>query len=263
MLVSDPPNANTWRATEGFACVLVLLLSSLGINEGLRIAYHSFPGFAAWASGSPYFAEGSFMGLRACIWVVLAYLFSREGSIQGFIRSAGFARRPTVSGWFVTWGAIGAGVMELYLLRKGSSNASESAHNFYSGGEAAWTFFVIFTIVVAPFCEEALIRGFLYSAFRVSFGIVASMCFVTCVQVYFHWGVVSHDLVAFSFLVGGGIMLCLLRERTGNTWNCVLFHGAFNAIVTRQWSVCFVGMLLGLLACESRTVQQGATAERR
>ena len=91
-------------------------------------------------------------------------------------------------------------------------------------------------------------RGFAYSAFRGSYNPILSTLIVVVVYVgYFHWGLISRDLTALLSLSAGSIALCIIRERTLSTWNCVLFHVAYNATVMRQWVICFVGMGLVLL----------------
>ena len=237
-----------WNARHGFGCALALALVSLGINQGLRIGYESIPSFADWVKANSFFAESAFRVLQGCLWLLVVYIFSRTRSIRSFVGETGFDRRPTFSGWLLSWAATGLGLLDLYVVLQGWSGANESAPPHYYGGSGPWAFFVVYTVILTPFFEEVVMRGFLFQAFRRSYGVVVGTGLVLCVQTYFHWGLVVHDFIGFLFLTAGGIALCAIREYTGSTWNCVLFHAAYNATVLRQWPVCVVGML-AVLSC--------------
>ena len=91
--------------------------------------------------------------------------------------------------------------------------------------------------------------------FRQSYGILPGILLVHCVQVYFHWSLLARDPVGFALFVVGGIALCLIREYTESSWNCVMFHAAYNATVIRQWPICIIGMVV-LLACVAKTTSK-------
>lgn len=95
-------------------------------------------------------------------------------------------------------------------------------------------------------------RGVVYRAFRGTFHLLPSMLLVVGVQTWFHWGLVSQDLVALFSLTIGGVALCLIREHTRSAWNCVLFHALYNAAMLRQWSLCVIGMIIALGWCACR-----------
>jgi membrane protease YdiL (CAAX protease family) len=106
---------------------------------------------------------------------------------------------------------------------------------------------VVGTILIAPFFEEIVFRGFLYGAFRSSYGIVFSTVATMVISSYFHWGLFM--ISPFGMLCGTilGIFLCWVRERTGNTWVCILCHAAYNATVTRQWMLVLVAIAVVFL----------------
>lgn len=79
--------------------------------------------------------------------------------------------------------------------------------------------------VVAPVVEEAFFRGFLLPAFLARWGFVPGASLVSLLFAMSH-GVLALLIPAFV----SGLLLAWLYRRTGSLWNCVLAHGAQNAI---------------------------------
>ena len=102
-------------------------------------------------------------------------------------------------------------------------------------------------------------RGFLYRAFRGSYGILLSVLSSFCIVTYFHWGLLSNPLV-FVCLTAGAILLCTIREWTGSLWNCILFHAVYNASVTLDWPWYVLGMFILLPFCVRTSVRSGRTS---
>lgn len=242
-----------WTAREGFIGALALILSSLALNQMLRIGYETSPGFANWVRTNSYLAELTFMFLRLWLWLFVTWLCSRSQSIYGFVHSAGFGLRPTLSGWLLALVvAVPTGFLDLLLAKRSWIHQNAPAVAYEKTNQVIWWFFIVYTVIMSPFVEEILMRGFLYRAFRGSFGIVSSIAAIVGIQTYFHWGLVTNDLVALLSLTMGGVVLCIVRERTASTWNCVLFHSVYNAVVMRQWLLCFIELVAFLGCCTRR-----------
>jgi uncharacterized protein len=111
-----------------------------------------------------------------------------------------------------------------------------------------WWSYAICIVLLTPFYEETVMRGFLYRAFRGSYGVLASAAFVLLVVAYFHWGLLSRPL-SFACIALGSLLLCGIREWTGSLWNCILFHAAYNATVTLRWPFYVFGLLAVLPLC--------------
>jgi len=80
--------------------------------------------------------------------------------------------------------------------------------------------------LLAPFCEELYMRGFLYRAFRGSYSIQLSTLLIVGVVAWthsnqFHSWVAALDLSALT------VLQCYLRER-GNLRDCMASHLVFN-----------------------------------
>ena len=240
-----------WKAYRGVACALILVLLAVCENEGLRFGYRNSPTFTNWVRSHWHFVESSLRLLRDCEWILAAYFFSGLRSVREFRSETGLRDRWTPPGWLFACTAIGLGLLQLYAVHRGVSTENPSTANYYRAGEAYWSFFVVYATLVAPFFEETVLRGFLYRAFRGSWGVVPSTALVLSVMIYFHWGLVKESLVTLLLLIAGGSILCAIREYTGNTWNCVVFHAAYNATVIRQWPVLIL-MVVVLLLLERR-----------
>ena len=88
-------------------------------------------------------------------------------------------------------------------------------------------FLAVFT---APFIEELVYRGVLYSALQRSTGSVAAVAIVTllftAVHVPQYWGSPS-TIILLTLL---SLILTLVRAQTGNLLPCVILHTLFNGI---------------------------------
>lgn len=80
-------------------------------------------------------------------------------------------------------------------------------------------------VVVAPFAEEVLMRGYLYGKLRTYIGVIAATVLVSLCFALLHLQLnVAIDVFALS------IVLCVLRELTGSIWAGVLLHMTKNFI---------------------------------
>ena len=124
-----------------------------------------------------------------------------------------------------------------------------------------WWSYVAYLVALAPFFEETVIRGFLYRAFRGSYGVAPSILSVLVPVAYFHWGLLSRPL-SFICIVAGAVCLCMIRERTASLWNCVLFHAAYNATVTLRWWFPVFGLLALFPLCLRLKAKQTSVEDR-
>ena len=202
------------------------------------------------------FAQLSYMAIKSSSWAITSYCFVRVITRSSAFEMLGLERCPTLAGWTVAWFAFGMGLLSLYLAQVGRVTPDAAAEIFYRKGAPAWRAFTFFDTILGPLIEEITMRGFLFRAFRGSFGLYVSAALVLGVQAYFHWGLLFHDISAFGIFILGGIILCLLMEYTENSWNCFLFHGTYNATVARLWPIWILTMLPMFFICRG-TGHQG------
>jgi membrane protease YdiL (CAAX protease family) len=240
-----------WKASDAWLCALVLIALQLCIDGWLRIGARLNPSFAHWLS--TVFSRGAFMVLDCVLWLLIAFWFARVQSVHQFLGRVGLRRRLTLSGWSAAWGAIAIGLLGRYAVAKGWAPPSQSFRAFWFGGAVARWFFILRIVLIVPVYEEIAMRGFLYRAFRGSYGRFISTALVLCVVTFFHWGLVSRAVLAFVCVESGAILLCVIRERTGNLWNCIVFHAAYNATGFLSWPVYVIGMILLFPYCSQPT----------
>ncbi len=237
--------ARKWTASGGWGCLLALVIFEFLLALAIRVTEVNRSS-ANWVKVHGYAIQMYTMVLRASVWLVLAYVFSRAPSPRSFISSAGLSRYPTMLGWCGTWLAVGTGLIGLYGTHRGWTAPNRVVHSFYSRGGEPLLFFVLFVTSVGPFFEEVVIRGYLYAAFRGTYGRVLSTFVTISVSTYFHWSSIARSPCTAACLILLWVLLCLLRERTGTIWNCVMAHAAYNAAQTVTWPT-YVGPMILLL----------------
>jgi len=257
-----PENRVQGGSRDAWLCVLALVLCDFIITTWLRIGAHASSRLSHW------FDTPLGLGFKVVVigglWLFWALWFSRVATVRDFIVQVGLKQRLTLSGWCAAWLAIGIGLVDGYGTSRGWSASSQQPHPLgYDFVGAGWWFFALKAVVIMPFVEEVVTRGFLYRAFRSNYTSLVSTLLIVCFSACFHWGSVSRSL--FTLLCLGSLsgLLCAVRERTGSLWNCLLGHAVFNAFAIHLWLPSMVGMLLllALVAPESIHRWQAARAK--
>ena len=83
----------------------------------------------------------------------------------------------------------------------------------------------VLLIVIAPFAEEIFFRGFLYQAFRNSFGVWPGAILSGLV-----FGVIHFEFFKLVQLAILGVILALLFERTRSLWPPIMLHAINNTL---------------------------------
>jgi hypothetical protein len=85
-------------------------------------------------------------------------------------------------------------------------------------------------ILTAPFVEELVYRGVLYSAFQRAMGVPAAFVLVTFLFALVHVPQYWPSFSTIILLTLLSVILTAIRVKTGNLLPCVIFHTIFNAI---------------------------------
>jgi membrane protease YdiL (CAAX protease family) len=92
-------------------------------------------------------------------------------------------------------------------------------------------FLVAFMATIsAPFVEEVVYRGVLYSAFQRTFNIPIAVLLVTLVFALVHFPQYWGDYATLTTLMFLSLVLTLIRVKTGSLLPCILFHFLINGI---------------------------------
>ncbi len=92
-------------------------------------------------------------------------------------------------------------------------------------------FLVAFMATIsAPFVEEVIYRGVLYSAFQRTFNIPVAVLLVTLVFALVHFPQYWGDYATLSTLLFLSLILTMVRVKTGSLLPCILLHFLINGI---------------------------------
>jgi membrane protease YdiL (CAAX protease family) len=83
----------------------------------------------------------------------------------------------------------------------------------------------VLLIGVAPFAEELFFRGFLYQAFRNSFGVLPGAILSALI-----FGAIHLEFFKLVQLAILGVVLALLFEKTKSLWPPIMLHAVNNAL---------------------------------
>lgn len=226
-MVSEKPE--TWKCRNAWYCIIALVFFQFIILFWLRFAARSSPAFSQWWA-SP-FGTGAVYLLADSLWVLLAVIFSRVNTIRGFLEVSGLRRGLSIFGWLAAWVAIVIAIIDDYVVSQGMA-AHSNVHNpdLHDIFSFAWCYFILSAVVIAPLCEEVMTRGFLYPAFRGSYNVLITIVIIICFSAYFHWNIISNSLLASGILCALWILLCVVREKAGSLWDCLLCHAVYNLV---------------------------------
>jgi len=89
--------------------------------------------------------------------------------------------------------------------------------------------FVVFGISVAPFAEEFYFRGLLFPALQRRVGTTASVLITSLFFALIHASQVANSLGPVGILLIVGLLLTIIRARTGSLAASFVFHVAYNS----------------------------------
>lgn len=242
---NEDTRSTPWKARHGCLCLTLLVFLTLLLGISIRFATVTKPELASWFQ-SPFGANAR-KSLQAVIWLLCGFGFTWSLSGRRALAHLGLRDRPSVFGWLTAWATIALACVGFYLVKQGWSVPNRRVYEAYASTRGVWLFYVTYVVLVTPFYEEMVLRGFVYRALRANIGILFSTAIVLCATTFFHWGLISQprgSLGTFLVLCLGSTILCLTREKTDSLWNCVLIHAVYNSTVTLPWFVSVIALVL-------------------
>jgi membrane protease YdiL (CAAX protease family) len=240
------PKQAMWKSRDALFCVMALIVSGVIVHLWIRLGAGSSLTFSHWLGTA--WGSAFTMIVQGGIWMFFALWFSRVEACRDFLAPAGLQQGIDIFGWCAAWFAIGIAFIDGYGVSRGLTASTRQPHPVgYDASGMAWWFFVLRTILIVPFYEEAVTRGFLYPAFRTRYGFLCSTFFIILFSAYFHWGSTSRSLFTCGCFALLWALLCVVRERTASLWNCLLCHAVYNAVGIHLWLPVMVVMVLFLL----------------
>ena len=220
--------ANLWAARDAWKCLGMLLVFWFVAGLAVAALTAHFPGLHYWTRQG----VGRFIGysVQFSILVLTALYFARMKSVEAFLKTFGLDRPPSSYVWFavvVTLVLRGTSHMLIvYGLSKGVTNTSVRGFLHTVG---VTRYFYLAPALMAPFCEELYMRGFLYRAFRGSYSVHSSTALIVAITAILHVDQFLQSWAAVMSISALTVLQCFLRERTGNLWDCIICHLVFNA----------------------------------
>jgi membrane protease YdiL (CAAX protease family) len=215
-----------WRARDAWKCLGMFLAFEMVVSLAHGAVSTLSPGFRHWShSGYGHFL---FAGVHYTIDILTMLYFARIGSKEVFLRTLRLAQPPSRYIWagVVFTLAIRMAGHLMYLAGWAKSLTSSDAWGFrHTLGPERYLFLA--PSLMAPFCEELYMRGFLYRAFRGSYSIYLSTLLIVAVVSLTHSNQFYHSWVAAVDLSALTVLQCFLRER-GNLRDCIASHLVFN-----------------------------------
>lgn len=160
----------------------------------------------------------------------VVYGFLRSRSAGEFFRELGLRFPPRdVSIPLVLLG-LALGFVANFLGTRFPAETAAIPQPFATGSFAG-AYLYATALVVGPFLEELVMRGFLYQGFRKGYGVPVSVAALVFIGTLTHWKVATASVWYFLMLALLQVTICLAFEKTRNLWNCIAIHVAYNAVI--------------------------------
>lgn len=160
--------------------------------------------------------------------ILLGWLIVTRGKQFSFLETLGWR-----SGGFAWWQYI-AVLVGFGLIAVAVGNLMPEQENdlirILKSSRTAVYFVATVAILTAPFVEELVYRGVLYSAFQRAMGVPAAFVLVTFLFALVHVPQYWPSFSTIILLTLLSVILTAIRVKTGNLLPCVIFHTIFNAI---------------------------------
>lgn len=160
---------------------------------------------------------------------VIRYYLRKHGvgwSELGFRRFNPLKALLYVGGLFIAFIFV---VQILYVLVQvlvpGFNPDQEQVNEFTNIGSNFHTYALIALVVLPPFIEEPVFRGFLFPAFAKRFGLIGAAFFTS---VLFGFAHLQANVSVYTFAIG--LVLCFLYVRLGSIWPGIGLHMVNNYI---------------------------------
>ncbi len=165
--------------------------------------------------------------LAAYLAVVLFMFFVVRSHALRFLRAVrwNFPYRRAVS-----WVAVGAALAFLIQMTSAWLPVPKSLpiEEYFRNATGAWLM-TLFGVSMAPFVEELLFRGFLYPALTRTLGMAASVALTSAGFALMHEAQLARAWAPLLLVFVVGLVLTLVRARTGSVAAGFLVHAGYNA----------------------------------
>jgi len=230
------PDRPAWRPWTAWVALIA--------GFGAALIGAVFVGIIGAAAGSDFSDPSPAVNIGATIvqdvcLVAAAIVFA---GMSGRPRPAQFGLRPTpplkALGWMAATFATFYAATLIWVSIVGGNPDDEKLPSELGADRSTFALLAVAFLVsvVAPIAEEFFFRGFFYGALRNWRGVLPAAIITGLV-----FGAIHAGSADWQFLVPLGIfgfLLCLLREKTGSLYPCIVLHCANNSLafgVSQDW----------------------------
>jgi len=165
------------------------------------------------------------------IGLIIMFIRARKG--VGIAEYLGL-RKITVRGFLIMVAiVIGFAVLSSGLnMLLGKTDNEQIMYDIYD--TSVWpALFVIAVVVFAPAFEEIFFRGFLFEGFRQSrIGAIGAIAITAVIWALIHS--FQYGLYSLAWILILGIVMGIVRLKTGSLWNTIFLHALVNAVATLE-----------------------------
>jgi membrane protease YdiL (CAAX protease family) len=246
----------SWKASQGWLWIVAQLIWVFASTKGLLFVCRIVPGLAKLLIAHFVFYNAA-VTVVTDFWLVwAAYLFSKSKSISDFVYGLDLNKRPVWKDSFYILSAVCLGLVSVIGAMGGLTGGNWLSALYARQGGWIRLFDAIYVCSITPFAEEVAERGFLYRAFRGSYGMVLSIFLIVCWNIFVHWQIALHSFFSLGCYSLFAVLVCIVREKTGSIWNCIFFHAIYNAATSRQWTICIIVFLIFLIFTFTNRIKQ-------
>lgn len=225
-----PASAPTaiWGPRKAWLCAAGFLLMQFVVIGLVWLIWFPYPKIAYWVRMPLGIV---ILGVtRHSLAFMLLLVLTQTWTVSRFVKDFELQRPSRFD--VLIYGLVGAGialslvmVADRYFAQTLSIQTSLTVGHNASGSERIC---LSLLILYAAFIEEVLLRGFIYKAFRSSWGIPMSIMCIVLITSVGHWTSVTKSVEAFILHSLFSILLCVIREKTKNLWYCIICHISYN-----------------------------------
>lgn len=231
---STPRNPVLWNGWDVWVMFAVAIAGSILVSTVCAIGYLLLESWFHWVpltrtqlGENPYFVLVVQTLLYGLLFAFLFLLITRKYRLP-FMHSLGLRKLTSNQAQHFALLGLGLALLAMVAARLFHSTQQTPLEKIFGEGRALY-FLGLFGILIAPFTEEMIFRGFLFPVFE-KFGgrplaVIATALIFSGLHVPQLWG--SWAAVGLILLVG--LVLSLIRARTGLLTPCWIAHLAYNS----------------------------------
>jgi membrane protease YdiL (CAAX protease family) len=223
-----PDASPCWTAKDAWKCtgmlglffVLfeVILHALVAASSGVEALMHTSSGFVLFTS------------LFGTVCTLTALYFARIETLEQFRRAFDLGNRPGERLW--------SGVLATSFLQIATwslLNARLKASGIWQPGileklGVVQIALLAIPVLLAPFWEEIVWRGFLFRAFRSRYSFSITTAISVGFWILWHFDRSFRSWIYLATYALTAVILCWVRERSTSLWDCIACHFAFNGL---------------------------------